>query len=544
MSRTIINNSAMPIFICEYLNGAYHINSSFSSNETKEITLNDTGEVFVPSDYPNTNMRFQYGGVDTTFNISSRTYNIVGTETIVAKHVDGFTISSGGTATITVSDTSPITPQTKTIDITYSLPHTTIDKTTVELGIETTLNITCNEGYVISKIESTYINEGSFDDVPFTFVIGSDNKTASYTGTFPTTTKEINIGGVAVEGEKSIPIEFNIKNATINKTSVNSGATETLTITCETDYRFITISSSYYDTLQGDYITFDFTQNTEKTVATYTGIFNKNISKIVITGTTNKGEPIAKVENDLISILIPTDKELGELGRKRFYTIASSQVQQYDLGIYITSYKKIFVDKSDINILGKNSIVLGNIDTGVYSDITDNYIIEKNLGEIFVEYINGDTTDFNTSKCELFLPFIGFIDVEPNKVIGKHVKLIYKINIINGDCVANIYSDDYPVFSVDGNLGYQVPYIMNGNIWNGSVTNGYQFEPKMLYNKQPTLIIWYFIRYNSISNYNVIQPLNQITGLSKIDNIDLSNIDLTVDEYNELKNILLDGVIF
>ena len=543
MSRTIINNSAMPIYICEYLNGVYHINSSFSPSETKEITLNDTGEVFVPSDYPNTKMRFQYASVDTTFDISSRTYNIVGTETITVKHVDGFTISSSGTATITVSDTSPITPPTKTIDITYSFPHTTIDKTTVELGVETTLNITCNEGYVISKIESTYINEGSFDDVPFTFVIGSDNKTASYTGTFPTTTKEINIGGVAVEGEKTITIDFNIKNATINKTSVNSGATETLTITCETDYRFISISSSYYDTSQGDYVTFNFTQNTEQTVATYTGIFNKNISKIVITGTTNKGEPIVKVENDLISILIPTDKELGELGRKRFYTIASSQVQQYDLGIYITSYKKIFVDKTDINILGKNSIVLGNVDTGIYSDITDNYFINKTLGTMHVEQINYNTSDFN-SKCEIFLPFIGLVDVEPTKILNKDITIDYKINIINGDCTATIKSDNIITYTYDGNLGYQVPYIMNGNIWNGSVTNGYEFNPKILTNKNAFISIWYHYYYVGSSGVNITQTLDTLTGLCKIDNVDLSNIDLTVDEYNELKNILLDGVIF
>lgn len=543
MSRPIINNSAMPIYICEYLNGAYNINSSFAPSETKEITLNDTGEVFVPSDYPNTNMRFQYAGVDTTFDISSRTYNIVGTETITAKHVDGFTISSGGTATITVSDTSPITPPTKTIDITYSFPHTTIDKTTVELGVETTLNITCNEGYVISKIESTYINEGSFDDIPFTFVIGSDNKTASYIGTFPTTIKEINIGGVAVKGEKTIPIEFNIKNATINKTSVNSGATETLTITCETDYRFITISSSYYDTLQGDYITFDFTQNTEKTVATYTGIFNKNISKIVITGTTNKGEPIVKVENDLISILIPTDKELGELGRKRFYTVASSQVQQYDLGIYITSYKKIFVDKTDINILGKNSIVLGNVDTGVYSDITDSYIITKSLGEVYIPYINQNTTDFS-NRSEIFLPFIGLVDIEISKILNRNVSVEYKINIINGDCTVRIIADNVTINTYDGNLGYQVPYIMNGNIWNGSVTNGYEFNPKILTSKKSFITIWYNDYNKSYSGKNTFELLNELQGLIKIDNIDLSNIDLTVDEYNELKNILLDGVIF
>lgn len=543
MSRTIINNSAMPIYICEYLNGTYNICSSFAPSETKEITLNDTGEVFVPSDYPNTNMRFQYSGVDTTFDVSSRTYNIVGTETITAKHIDGFTISSGGTASITVSDTSPIAPPIKTVDITYSFPHTTIDKTTVELGVETTLNITCNEGYVISKIESTYINEGSFDDIPFTFVIGSDNKTASYIGTFPTTTKEINIGGVAVEGEKTIPIEFNIKNATINKTSVNSGATETLTITCETDYRFITISSSYYDTLQGDYITFDFTQNTEKTVATYTGIFNKNISKIVITGTTNKGEPIVKVENDLISILIPTDKELGELGRKRFYTIASSQVQQYDLGIYITSYKKIFVDKTDINILGKNSIVLGNVDTGVYSDITDNYIITKSLGEVYIPYINQNATDFS-NRSEIFLPFIGLVDVEISKILNRNVSVEYKINIINGDCVVRILADNVTINTYDGNLGYQVPYIMNGNIWDGSVTNGYEFNPKILTNKKSFITIWYNDYNKSYSGKNTFELLNDLQGLIKIDNIDLSNIDLTVDEYTELKNILLDGVIF
>lgn len=543
MSRTIVNNSAMPIYICVYINGSYHINSSFSSKESKEITIDDTGEVFVPSDYPNKDMRFEYGSVDTTFNISTRTYNIVGTETIVAKHVDGFTISSGGTSTITISDTSPITPTVKTVDITYSFPHTTIDKTTVELGIETSLNITCNDDYVISKIESTYIIENSFDDIPFTFTIASDNKTATYTGTFPTTTKEININGVAVEGEKVIPIEFNINNSTINKSSVNSGVTDTITITCETGYKFVNIDSSYYDTTIGDYTTFEFTQNTEKTIATYTGVFSKNVSKIVINGTTNKGEPVVKVENDLISILIPTDKELGELGRKRFYTIASSQVQQYDLGIYITSYKKIYVDKTDINILGKNSIVLGNVDTGVYSDVTDDYVVIKSLGQVYIPYINQNSTDFS-NKSEIFLPFIGLVDVEISKILNRNVSIEYKINIINGDCNVRIIADNVTINSYDGNLGYQVPYIMNGNIWNGSVTNGYEFNPKILTSKKAFITIWYNEYNKSYSGKNTFENLNDLQGFIKIDNIDLSNIDLTFDEYNELKNILLEGVIY
>ena len=193
--------------------------------------------------------------------------------------------------------------------------------------------------------------------------------------------------------------------------------------------------------------------------------------------------------------------------------------------------------------MGKNSIVLGNVDTGVYSDITDSYIIEKTLGEINIPLINHNASDFY-NKSEIFLPFIGLVDIDISKLLDKTIKLDYKINIISGDCTAIIKSNNIIINTYDGNLGYQVPYIMNGNIWNGSVTNGYEFNPKILTNKNAFVVIWYNYYYNVVSGCNIVNNLKNLNGFNKIDNIDLSNIDLTVDEYNELKNILLDGVIF
>ena len=439
---------------------------------------------------------------------------------------------------ITISGTTK--EITQTITPTFNISNATLAPTVITLGEETTLTITCNANYYLTSVVAKY------DDTEFTFIFNSDNTIATYTGPFPTTTTSITINGETKEKETpttTITPSFNIDNATLAPSIVSLGTETTLTITCNTNYYISSITANYYDSDTGNSETFIFTLNSNKTIATYTGTFPTTTTSITISGETKSGTPIVKLENDLIAIYIPTDKELGELGSKRFYTIVGTTVQQYDLGIYITSYHKIFLSNSDINILGTNSITLGKIDTGVYSSVTDKYIIEKNIGTIHIDSINNNVVD-NNINAELILPFVGNVDIDINKIINKDVKIIYRVNIIDGNSICNVYSDETLIYSYDSNLGYEIPYIFNGSLYNSTVTSGYNFNTKFLTDKTAYLNLWYNEPINSYVNDSYIDTLKNLNGFHTLENVELSNINLTDDEYTELTNIFNEGVYF
>lgn len=445
------------------------------------------------------------------------------------------------TTTITITGTTTTEP--KEIPITFEIDNATIYPTSIYSDTTSTITITCDSGYTFSTVSSKYYDSDTGDYNTFTFSLNSGKNIATYTGAFASNVQRLYIEGTTEKTKETGTLSFSIDNATINTTTYVVGETTTLTITCDTDYYLVDLTARYYDKSTGNYVYLTFTNSEDNTSSTWTGIIPSNINTFTITGSTNKGQPVTKIENDLIAIYIPTNEELGEIGNKRFYTISSETYQQYDLGVYITSYRKAYLEKSDLSIIGVNSVSLGNFDLKVYCDTVDSYIVKKSLGTVKVESTNNNTLD-NNSQISVNLPFIGFVELPTDKIINHTIEITYTINIISGDCIAYIISDNVVISVNNGNVSYEPPYIFNGTIVNTTARKDYTFNSGFLTDKTATLNVWYNEEIKNYVTDNKIVTLSDLSGFATLENVELNNLALTDNEYDELVTILSEGVYF
>lgn len=86
----------------------------------------------------------------------------------------------------------------------------------------------------------------------------------------------------------------------------------------------------------------------------------------------------------------------------------------------------------------KKKIMIGNYKSNVDSYVVTKEVIDFPCGEIEVPRLFEDYRDFTETRVLIYLPYIGFQDLDPRDVIGCKLSLRYKIDVITGTCVATI----------------------------------------------------------------------------------------------------------
>lgn len=109
--------------------------------------------------------------------------------------------------------------------------------------------------------------------------------------------------------------------------------------------------------------------------------------------------------------------------------------------------------------VGTKNIRSGFLDSGVNSPIISRYT-EIDCGSIGVPEYFGNYLDYAPySKCHMYLPFIGIVELNVDDIVGHGVNVTYKIDEYNGSCIAMITvakSTDVNGVSVDySNIMYQ-----------------------------------------------------------------------------------------
>lgn len=104
-------------------------------------------------------------------------------------------------------------------------------------------------------------------------------------------------------------------------------------------------------------------------------------------------------------------------------------------------------------------IVLGRVGTGVYGlKIPNNAGTTINLGSL---YIDGHFNDFRDyapyTSYNLYIPFVGTVNLNPNDYLYHVVDLKMVIDITTGKATAIIYADGIPIQYLDGMVGVEVP---------------------------------------------------------------------------------------
>lgn len=240
-----------------------------------------------------------------------------------------------------------------------------------------------------------------------------------------------------------------------------------------------------------------------------------------------------------------------------------------------------------INTDGNNQeIVLGNVTTGVNGEKISNNFAKQTIGSVAIAEHYHNFLDYSPyTNVILYLPYIGFKELDTSLVMNKTLQVIYTVDAITGGCLAQIYVNSVRLYEFTGNVGIDIPitasnraqveagYIqagvgatmsaLGGNI-GGAVTSllnsaTSQYHYSSAGNPSPMCVAstnrtCYVIidrpNYQNLKAFNhtrgrkcyLSKTISTLHGFTICDsNIDLSGINATQSELKELKEILSSG---
>ena len=248
----------------------------------------------------------------------------------------------------------------------------------------------------------------------------------------------------------------------------------------------------------------------------------------------------ASLKYGFVSIYNPTYDEVDELSKLRFYSMSGSEI--LDLSQYIISFRKLYVD---IPQIARELVYFGKYNTNVSSNIVTTNFIETDCGTITIDEYNKNSLDYNGVEIDLYLPFIGNISLNPNQVYGKQLRLVYRTNPLNGDCVAVILNGNVQIACSQGNVSFDIPINFKyGNL------NNYGTNDNALYmaELQPYIEVRTNRQYQNMNNRllrnNLWVQISDCSGYVLFNDVELHPVNrINKDEYDEIVSILQGGII-
>ena len=110
-------------------------------------------------------------------------------------------------------------------------------------------------------------------------------------------------------------------------------------------------------------------------------------------------------------------------------------------------------------------ITLGNVvftDVPMYPVAVKEFV-EYDAGSVVVPQFYGDFRDWSATTYQMYLPFIGVIDLAPKDIVGKTLYLKYWINLTDGSAVCNLSTTPTTpdgtgtLFTTTCSWGYDIP---------------------------------------------------------------------------------------
>lgn len=103
-------------------------------------------------------------------------------------------------------------------------------------------------------------------------------------------------------------------------------------------------------------------------------------------------------------------------------------------------------------------IILGNVDTGVNGDKVSNNFAKQNIGSIAITEKYHNFLDYAPyTNVIIYLPYVGFKELDTNLVMEKTLSISYTVDIITGGCLCQIKSNNVKLYEFNGNMGIDIP---------------------------------------------------------------------------------------
>ena len=231
-------------------------------------------------------------------------------------------------------------------------------------------------------------------------------------------------------------------------------------------------------------------------------------------------------------------------------------------------------------------IALGNVKTGVNGEKISQNFSKQTIGTVTIAEHYKNFLDYAPyTNVIIYLPYIGFKELDTSLVMGKTLKIEYTLDVITGGCLAQIYVGKIRLYEFTGNIGVDIPitasnraqvesaYIsagvgvvssaMNGNAIGvadsiiGAATSQYHYSGTG--NPSPSCVsstnrTCYVVidrpQYQPLNAFNhtrgrmccLSKTIGSLRGYTVCDkNTDISGISATNEEKEEIVNILSSG---
>lgn len=335
-------------------------------------------------------------------------------------------------------------------------------------------------------------------------------------------------------------------------------------------------------------------------VGTSIGLDNSSITIVLGTGNDDSGYIPPTIIDDVGDDTNSTNGYDSALGINTVYKLSVDGLHELNGFLWTDDFfsKILSVNSAPIdNILSckiipysvsgsTTSIVLGNVTTDISAQrIKSN--VKITIGELLVPTYYDSFLDYAPyTKITIYIPYIGFKELDTDSIMGKTLRVEYVIDMITGTCKALIFADNIYVISYDGQCGIDMAIsavnrgqteasyvtgalgaigeLASGNVI-GAVSTGintalapYHYNTQGAYSPScgsfETKLCYLIIdrptaQYPTTYGHDVGYPCDLSCTLSSLrgftvcgDNIDLSGIPCTDTERQQIKDMLTSGV--
>lgn len=258
--------------------------------------------------------------------------------------------------------------------------------------------------------------------------------------------------------------------------------------------------------------------------------------------TVTQGEPpVTNKRTNFYTVYAPTDENMKKINNTVF-------IDNNDVINKFISYKKFWCK---IPTDGTAKLKAGNYDFKFEAPVVHGNIIDVDCGSVNVEELHHSLLDYSPfSRLTIYLPFIGFMDLDDKMVMGKTVRVNYRVDVLSGRCLAEVYtmidnSTESCIASYAGTIASDEP-LSQGQV---NYKGGYELMTSMqLGELTPFILVNTQVPLDSGSANLDGLPVEEVkrvgdcTGYIKYSFINASGCNGTDAEKTEIENLLKSGI--
>lgn len=253
--------------------------------------------------------------------------------------------------------------------------------------------------------------------------------------------------------------------------------------------------------------------------------------------------PPVTERHDFFTVYIPTNENM-EVINNAIFLQGSETV---DVMHYFSSYKKFFCI---IPIEGYKQLKASKYDFGVTAPYTKSYNLDIDCGSIQIDETFKSVMDYAPfSRLTIFLPFIGFQELDVSMVMNNVLHVVYTVDVLSGRCLAKLFvvieENECCIAEYGGTIASDEVFSTSGQ-YNGSyeLLTSMQLGELQTYvvisNKEPL--------EGNVSEYdgyptNEVKKVGDVTGFVAYDKIFAVGMTATETEKREIESILKSGVL-